>query len=223
NVFPHHEDEIAQSDGATGHPVVAHWVHGAHLLSEGRKMAKSAGNFYDLRDLAAMGHTEPLAVRLLFLQSRYRAQMNFTRDALSAAEHALRRWRRLVGEWSRDATPVDALEATYEERFAATIADDLDTPSAVALAADVVSTDALSRAGKFRLLSRWDGFLGLELAREAAEAAPVPSEVAKLLEQRHNARAAKDFSESDRLREQIRTLGYDVEDTSVGQQTRPQS
>ncbi|HEX9696392.1 MAG TPA: cysteine--tRNA ligase, partial [Actinomycetota bacterium] len=83
NVFPHHEDEIAQSDGATGHQVVRHWVHGAHLLSEGRKMAKSAGNFYDLRDLAAMGHTEPLAVRLLFLQSRYRAQMNFTRDALS--------------------------------------------------------------------------------------------------------------------------------------------
>jgi len=222
NVFPHHEDEIAQSDGAAGHQVVRHWVHGAHLLSEGRKMAKSAGNFYDLRDLAAMGHAEPLAVRLLLLQSRYRAQMNFTRDALGAAETTLARWRRLVGDWSRGAAaPRSDLESKYDTRFSETIADDLDTTSAVALAAEVVSTPDLAPGAKARLLARWDAFLGLNLQREAGEAAAVPTDIAELLAQRQKAREAKDFAESDRLREQIRNLGFDVEDTAEGQRTRP--
>ncbi len=226
NVFPHHEDEIAQSEGAVGRQVVRHWVHGAHLLSEGRKMAKSAQNFYDLRDLAARGHTDPLAVRLLFLQSRYRAQMNFTLDALAGAERALERWRRLVAGWSPDPSgPVDdpvGAEQKFEQRFADAMNDDLDTPSAIALVAEVVSTAELPPAGKVRLLRRWDQVLGLALTREADDgAAAIPEQIGELLEQRTNARDARDFAAADTIRDRIKELGYDIEDTGEGPKARP--
>lgn len=218
NVFPHHEDEIAQSDGATGHAVVRHWVHGSHLLSEGRKMAKSAQNFYDLRDLRAKGHAEPLAVRLLFLQSRYRAQMNFTLDALKAAETTLERWRHALTQWKDDA-PESAAEAEIEARFAAAISDDLDTPTAVALVAEVVSSPELAPASKGRLLRRWDGFLGLDLSRRESE--HVPSGVQELLQRRTDARAAKDFAGADAIRDKVASLGFEIEDTPEGPKARP--
>ena len=100
NVFPHHEDEIAQSEAVVGHRVVTTWVHGEHLLTEGRRMAKSAGNFYDLRSIRERGHS-PLAVRYLFLQARYRSQFNFTWEALAGAERALGRLRDRMAEWAR--------------------------------------------------------------------------------------------------------------------------
>src|SRR5207244_10700638 len=129
-VFPQHEDEISQSEGAIGHQVVVHWVHGAHLFSEGRKMAKSAQNYYELRDLASQGHTEPLAARLLFLQSRYRAQMNFTLDALGAAERTLARWRRLVAGWAADPAPRSADQPdAFENRLLHALNRDPATPT----------------------------------------------------------------------------------------------
>ena len=222
NVFPHHEDEIAQSEGAVGHEVVRHWVHGAHLLSEGRKMAKSAGNFYELRDLAAQGHAEPLAARLLFLQSRYRAQMNFTLDALGAAERTLERWRRLVATWSKQPAVGDetgSIEA-YEKRFLASLNDDLDTPQLVALAAEVVSTEALSPAAKAALLRRWDRVLGLDLGREVGVERPIPDAARELVDQREAARRKKDFSTADRIRHKLLSLGVEVEDTPEGPKPR---
>lgn len=222
NVFPHHEDEIAQSDGATGHQVVRHWLHGAHLLSEGRKMSKSALNFYTLRDLAELGHADPLAIRLLYLQSRYRAQMNFTREALTGAERALTRWRRMVGAWVTDPTPRSADEERFERRFSEAIAQDLDTPAAVAVMAEAISTADLPGSSKAALLARWDSVLGLDLMREANAVAPaLPADVAELIDRRRAARKDKDFAESDRLRSRIAELGYEVEDTPSGQQTRP--
>src|SRR5918996_2525161 len=98
NKFPHHEDEIAQSEGALGHPVVSRWLHGHHLLAEGRKMSKSAQNFYTVRDLTERG-VDPLAFRYLCLQSRYRGQMNFTWEALDAAERGLEKLRKQMAEW----------------------------------------------------------------------------------------------------------------------------
>jgi cysteinyl-tRNA synthetase len=221
NVFPHHEDEIAQSEGAVGHRVVRHWVHGAHLLAEGRKMAKSAGNFYDLRDLRARGHTEPLAVRLLFLQSRYRAQMNFTLEGLRAAERTLERWRRLVADWARrppEASP-EVVQA-YEARFLEALNDDLDTPRIVALVAEVVSTPALPAGDKAALLLRWDRVLGLDLDREIAAARPIPPAAMELIEQRERARARKDYSTADRIRHKLLALGIEVDDTPEGPKPR---
>jgi cysteinyl-tRNA synthetase len=221
NVFPHHEDEIAQSEGAVGRPVVRHWVHGAHLLSEGRKMAKSADNFYDLRDLAERGHSDPLAARLLFLQSRYRAQMNFTLDALGAAERTLERWRRLIAEWTRKpGETIGDLVDRYEDRFLTSLNEDLDTPQLVALVADVVSTDALAPKDKSALLIRWDKVLGLDLSRGTGGSRPIPSAAFELIEQREKARAKKDFSTADRIRHKILSLGIEVEDTPEGPKPR---
>jgi cysteinyl-tRNA synthetase len=221
NVFPHHEDEIAQSEGAVGHPVVRHWVHGAHLLSEGRKMAKSANNFYDLRDLAERGHNDPLAVRLLFLQSRYRAQMNFTLDALVAAERALARWRRLVASWAAGGeTGAAGATDPYEKRFAEALSDDLDTPTVMALLSEVVSSAVIAPADKAALLQRWDRVLGLDLGREVGVVREIPEAAKELVEQREKARSKKDFSTADRIRHKLLSLGVEVEDTPEGPKPR---
>lgn len=216
NVFPHHEDEIAQSEGAVGHTVVRHWVHGAHLLTEGRKMSKSAKNDYTLADLAAQGITDPLAVRLLFLQARYRAQMNMTLEALRGAQTALRRWRRHA-----EATgPTDEAAMTpYAERFRDAIADDLDTPTAIALISRVLGDTTLADADRGALLRDWDRVLGLGLV--AAPAFEVPETVWESVVQRETARLAKDFAEADRLRDLIADAGYDVTDGPDGPQVRP--
>jgi cysteinyl-tRNA synthetase len=220
NVFPHHEDEIAQSEGAVGHQVVRHWVHGAHLLSEGRKMAKSAGNFYDLRDLAAQGHTEPLAARLLFLQSRYRAQMNFTLEALGAAERTLSRWRRLIGGWSAETGGTPGLADPYEKRFVDALNDDLDTPTLMALVSEVISSPALTPADKAPLLLRWDRVLGLDLGKAIGVTREFPAIALEMIEQRETARKKKDFSTADRIRHKILSLGIEVEDTPEGPKPR---
>ncbi|MCA1830111.1 MAG: cysteine--tRNA ligase [Actinobacteria bacterium] len=223
NVFPHHEDEIAQSEGAVGHHVVEHWVHGAHLLSEGRKMAKSAQNFYELRSLADLGYAEPLAVRLLYLQSRYRAQMNFTLDGLSAAEKALGRWRRHVANWSsQEATGGDAV-AAYERRFVEAMTDDLDTARALALVAELLTDEAVARGDRARLLTRWDAILGLDLARDAGRTIDVPPMVLELIDQRERARTKKDFSTADRVRHKILSLGFEVQDTQDGPKAVPRA
>ncbi|MFY9587029.1 MAG: cysteine--tRNA ligase [Actinomycetota bacterium] len=220
NVFPHHEDEIAQSEGAVGHPVIRHWVHGAHLLSEGRKMAKSAGNFYDLRDLAARGHTEPLAVRLLFLQSRYRAQMNFTLDALTGAERTLSRWRRLIATWAGEGAGAPDNIEPYEKRFVDAVNDDLDTPTVMALVSEVMSSNALTAGDKAALLRRWDAVLGLDLDREIGHERALPPAAMELIEQREKARRKKDFSTADRIRHKLLALGVEVEDTADGPKPR---
>lgn len=220
-IFPHHEDEIAQSEGVVGHQVVRRWLHGEHLLADGRKMSKSAQNFYDLRDLAQHGSKDPLAFRLLCLQTRYRAQMNFTFDALAGAERTLQRWRRLIAGWSHDtsgATP--ELAEKYEARFLESLNDDLDMPQLVALAAEVVSTDALAPPDKAALLARWDAVFGLDLAREAGKEREIPAVALEMIEQREKARTKKDYSMADRLRHKLLSLGIEVEDTPEGPKPR---
>jgi cysteinyl-tRNA synthetase len=219
-IFPHHEDEIAQSDGAVGRRVVRHWVHGQHLLAEGRKMSKSAQNFYDVRDLAARGSMDPLAFRLLCLQTRYRAQFNFTFDALAGAERALERWRRLVAGWPPAPPNPPAATNDYEERFLRGMNADLDTPGILALVSEVVGSSGLAPGDKASLLGRWDAFLGLDLARDAGRDVPLPAGAAALLERREAARAAKDWTSADRLRAELAALGVEVEDTPDGPKPR---
>src|SRR3954454_19241681 len=127
-LFPHHEDERAQSEAAVGHEVVRRWVHGEHLLAEGRKMAKSTGNVVLVSDVSERGH-DPLALRLFFLTGRYRQQMNLTWDALAAADRRLSRWRAKVAEWAE--SPSTAMCADYVQRITGAFDEDLDTPSAL--------------------------------------------------------------------------------------------
>jgi len=214
NVFPHHEDEIAQSEAVVGHQVVTTWVHGAHLLTEGRRMAKSAGNFYALADLAARGHS-PLAARLLFLQARYGSQFNFTWDALAGAERALDRWRSRMAGWARDPRAGQAPGcAGYEERFWAAVHDDLDTPRALAVLAELEGDETLPPAARLTSVQAFDRFLGLDLAAQVGQRLPAGAE--ELIAEREQARAARDFAAADRLRDRLATLGVEVTDTRTG-------
>ncbi len=215
NVFPHHEDEIAQSEAVVGHQVVGTWVHGEHLLTEGRKMAKSAGNFYGLRELEARGHS-PLALRLLFLQAHYSSQLNFTWDALAAAERSLARRRARVAAWAADPGPAGAPGATagYERRFWAAVDDDLDTPKALAVLAEMEGDEGLPAAARHRAALAFDRVLGLDLDRAAGQELPPAAE--ELIARREAARAARDWATADRLRDDLAALGVEVSDTRGG-------
>jgi len=211
NVFPHHEAEIAQSEGAFGHQVVGCWMHGDHLLLSGARMAKSAGNFFRITELADQGY-DPLAFRYLALQARYRTKLNFSPRALAGADRALRLLREHVAEWSLG-PPADG--GAFRERFQAAIADDLDLPAAMALVAEVGRSE-LPAGAKAALLLEFDRVLGLDLGREIS-ARPLPEGAEELLRRRERARAEKDFATSDKLRARLAQLGVAVTDTPDGQ------
>ena len=215
--FPHHEDERAQSDAAVGHEVVRHWVHGEHLLFEGRKMSKSAGNVVLLRDVADRGH-DPLALRLAFMQARYRTQVNLTWDAIAGADRRLTRWRRTVAAWAEQ--PSAAIHDGYRARFSDALRDDLDTTTALVVLGELEHDDDVADGSKFETFAWADRLLGLDLVRlVGAVPAALPEGAQQLLDERATARAAKDFAASDRLRDQLASMGVAVTDTKDGQHT----
>jgi cysteinyl-tRNA synthetase len=217
NVFPHHEAEIAQSEGVTGHRVVGIWMHGGLLLMSGARMAKSAGNFFRITALEEQGF-DPLAFRYLALQAKYRTKLNFSAEGLAGADRALRQLRQRVAEWSQGAGGEDRDGEKWEARFRSAIADDLDLPAVMALVAELTRAD-LPPQLKAKLLTSWDHVLGLDLNRDVA-AQPLPVEASQLLEARERARAGKDFATSDRLREELARAGVTVTDTPEGQKWR---
>jgi cysteinyl-tRNA synthetase len=217
NVFPHHEAEIAQSEGVTGHRVVSLWMHGGLLMLAGARMAKSAGNFFRATELEEQGF-DPLAFRFLALQAKYRTKLNFSIEGLTGADRALRQLRERIADWSKDVPIVEPAVEAYEARFRAALADDLDLPAAMALVADLTRSD-LAPGAKASLLVSWDRVLGLDLDRHQPSGL-LPDGAAALLEARDTARAAKDFATSDRLRDELAALGVAVTDTAEGQTWR---
>jgi cysteinyl-tRNA synthetase len=215
--FPHHEDERAQSDAAVGHEVVRRWVHGEHLLADGRKMAKSTGNVVLMRDVVERD-IDPLAVRLFFLTGRYRQQMNLTWDALGGADRRLRRWRARVADWAN--APSAAIPPAYEARLRAALDDDLDTPTALVVLSELEKDDGVPPGAKFEMFDWVDRVLGLDAVRDVGRPrAPVdlPDGAVELLDQRAAARAAKDWAASDALRTELAGLGVAVTDGPEGQ------
>ena len=220
NKFPHHEDEIAQSEGVVGHQVVSIWVHGGFLQMGGQKMAKSARNIRRVTDLDDEG-IDPLAFRLLCFGTRYRSEMDFSWDALEAAQRALIRIRQRMAEWAaaqRDGLSTEAKE--IDTRFREAVGDDLDMPRAVAVLNETVSAD-LPDADKYALLASWDAVLGLDLERLAREGFEIPSEVQAMLEERDAARVAQDFAKADEIRVRLREMGWEVMDLPEGTTVRP--
>jgi cysteinyl-tRNA synthetase len=217
NVFPHHEAEIAQSEGATGHRVVTCWMHGGMLMLGGARMAKSAGNFLRVSELEDQGF-DPLAFRYLALQAKYRTKLDFSTDRLLGADRALTQLRERVAEWStggRANETRDAEVARYEARFRGALADDLDLPMAMALVAELIHSGVAAK-DKASLLLSWDRVLGLDLDRAPADQT-LPDGASSLLEAREKARIAKDFATSDRLRRELAAMGVTVTDTASGQ------
>lgn len=219
--FPHHEDERAQSNCVTGSEVVRYWVHAEHLLFEGRKMSKSSGNVVLVSDITARG-LDPLSLRLAFLQHRYRQQMNLTWQVIEAGHETLQRWRTKVAAWAT--APSEAMNSAYANQISAHFNEDLDTPRALQVLREVERDPALPDGAKFETFAHVDRLFGLDLVREVGKApsqAHVSPEVARLLEQRAAARAAKDWAASDELRNALSGLGITVIDTADGQHIEP--
>jgi cysteinyl-tRNA synthetase len=219
NKFPHHEDEIAQSEGAVGHQVVSVWVHGGFLQMGGQKMAKSAKNIKRVTDLAAEG-VDPLAYRLLCFGTRYRSEMEFSWEALEGANRRLVELRRRMAAWAPAAGRSQAA-AELDARFREAIAADLDMPHAVVVLNETVSSD-LPGGEKYGLLASWDQVLALDLEREALGERWEPSEEMRgLVAERDAARAAKDYARSDELRDRLQAMGVEVMDSPDGTRIRP--
>jgi cysteinyl-tRNA synthetase len=215
--FPHHEDERAQSNSIVGADVVRHWVHGEHVLFEGRKMAKSTGNVVLLADLAERG-LDPLAVRLAFLEHRYRQQLNLTWPTLEAADATLRRWRERVADWANE--PSRPMCAEYSDRIYGALDDDLDTPAALRALRELARDSQIPAGSKFETFAAADRVLALDLARDIGKAPArpqLPDGAAGLLEARAQARTQQDFAASDSLRAELARLGVAVADTPEGQ------
>ncbi len=212
----HHNNEIAQSEGATGKkPYVRYWMHNAFLTIGGEKISKSLGNTYTLDDVRARG-IHPLALRYLFLQAQYRTPLSFIWESLAASEEALRRlWKtaRIV----RKESGGKAKPSKYDMQMKEVLANDLGTPQCIALLHTALGA-SLSPEEKWSALSVADELLGLSLIHPPEENLKLPEDVQKLIEKRKQARNDKDFAQSDALRSEIETLGYIVKDTPEGQQ-----
>jgi len=224
NLFPHHEAEIAQSESCTGMKFVRYWLHSAHLLVEGQKMSKSLGNFYTIRDLIARGFTGR-EIRYALLRVNYRLQLNFTFDGMVEARQSLLRldeWTQRLRDLAADVAPdKDYVPATSDSFFAA-LDDDLNISAALAeLFKQIRTSNQLMDANELKpaqaaaLLRWWDNIN--QVLQIQPDEETIPSEAQELLQQRAAARTAKDWAQSDALRQKIAELGWTVKDTKDGQ------
>jgi cysteinyl-tRNA synthetase len=215
--FPHHENERAQSNAASGDEVVNHWVHGEHLLFEGRKMSKSAGNVVLVQDVIDRGF-DPVAVRLCFLENRYRSQMDLSWDSITAADSTIKRWRKKYQEWrqGQEAHVDSAAAQGFITEVIADLNDDLDTPRAIVKLRALERDDSISPITKANVFEKLDEFFSLGVTR-SDQKIPLSDDVQKLLDRRSKARQDKDFKLSDQLRDELAQLKIKVTDSAQGQ------
>jgi len=227
NIFPHHEDEIAQSEAASGKPYVRYWLHCAHLVVDGRKMSKSLGNFYTLRDIISKGYTGR-EIRYVLMAGHYRQSLNFSFDALTAARSALQRLDEFQNRLKTVAADVlggsdlPDWAVIFKAKFDAGLAADLNVSESLGALFDLVhagnrAIDAKTlthtqAAAVLEMLTKLDRVLGF-LAKPAEA---VPGEALHLLELRQQARQSKNWPEADRVRNELATLGWIIQDTPQG-------
>jgi cysteinyl-tRNA synthetase len=224
NIFPHHEAEIAQSECCTGKKFVRYWLHCAHLMVDGQKMAKSLGNFYTLRDLLAKGWSGR-EVRYALLNVHYRLPLNFTMEGLAAARSALMRvdeWRDRLGKFSASAKWASSYLLPQQQTFEDALDNDLNISGALGGLFETIresnrAIDENTLAPEDALaLVEWWNRINTVLALEP-DAESIPAEILALLEERKSAREAKDWKKSDELRDKIAALGWTVKDMKDGQ------
>jgi cysteinyl-tRNA synthetase len=228
NLFPHHENEIAQSEAASGKKFVNYWLHNEHLLVEGQRMGRSLGNIYSLKDIMDKDY-DPMALRFLLLSTHYRQQLNFTFDGLSAATNAIERLvnfvRRLMeanGKGSGE--EMKRLISRVQKDFEEAMDDDLNIGPALAALFDFVrdvnkllDDNLLSREETievYRLMMRFDKVLGV--IGEVKKEEKLPKEAEELIRKREEARKEKDWSAADKIRVQLKAMGIIIEDTPEG-------
>ena len=224
NIFPHHEAEIAQSEGVTGKKFVRYWLHCAHLLVDGQKMSKSLGNFYTLPDVLEKGYTGR-EIRYTLMRVHYRAPLNFTWQGMEEARQALARideWLARLRETAGDKIDNKNVDVELGQQFEEALDDDLNISAALGFlfesiretnrAMDRGELDPASANSWLKSWQRINNVLNLEM-----EIAELPVEIAELAEARAQARLAKDFRKSDELRDKLNALGWEARDTKDGQ------
>jgi len=209
--FPHHENEIAQSECASGHKFVNYWLHNEHLLIDGKKMSKSLKNDYRLKELQEKGFS-PIDYRYWLLQASYRTIVNFTWEGLSASQSALKKLRNFYLGLP-DAQ--GSISNSYKEMFEEAMNDDLNTGEALATLWKLIKDESVKDADKKATLLDFDTVLGLGM--KSWQKDEIPSEILKLADERNVARKDKDWQKSDELRDKIKSLGYEIKD--VGEKT----
>lgn len=229
NIFPHHENEIAQSEGCSGKRFARHWIHAEHLIVNGKKMSKSLGNFFTLRDLLEKGYTGE-EVRTLLISTHYRTQLNFTLEGLEAARQTLRRLRDFIRRLRASKAPSgESLEPLIEKTrltFKEALADDLNISIALAALFDLlkkvntlIDENKVTESGAAEVLAFLEeintvlAFLPFE-----EETCAIPQEVQEAFEKRQAARVAKDWAEADKQRDFIHAQGFAIEDSPKGSQ-----
>ena len=219
-IFPHHENEIAQSEAKTGEsPFVRYWVHGAHILVNGKKMSKSLHNFLTLSELEKQDY-DPLSVRYLYLQTHYRQEMNFTFDGLEGAQNALNNLKEEIATWDKPEVGC----AELEEKFLEALNDDLNIPKALAVVWELVKSSNPTSA-KAASLFKFDEVLGLKLKSQITKVKvkqrEIPQEVLDMVSERDQLRKDKRFHLADQLRNKIKKQGFDVEDKNGKTEIKP--
>ncbi|MFH1358447.1 MAG: cysteine--tRNA ligase [archaeon] len=206
-IFPHHENEIAQSEGAKCKKFVDYWVHNEWMMVNGKKMSKSLGNYFTVRDIIEKGYT-PLALRYFFLTGHYRSQLNFTLDNLKNSQNSLERLKRIISKIKDD----KKTNEKYLKKFEKAMDEDLDTVNALQVLWELVRDSKAE--GKIQSIKKIDSVLGLDLLKK--EKVSVPDEVMKLVKEREKARKDKDWEKADQLRDKIKSKGFQVNDTGDG-------
>jgi cysteinyl-tRNA synthetase len=234
NIFPHHENEITQSESFTGKPFASYWIHRRFLLVDGKKMSKSKGNFYKLQDVIDRGYS-PMAFRLLILSAHYQSNINFTWTGMDQATKNLETITKFIQRISALASAEEApVKSDFNiqigditpnhclEKFSLAVNDDLNTPLALSIVYRFISVvnkvNDLSQEQIAAILAVWkkiNSVLGLKLDLTEKETS-IPTEITALVEERDVARDNKDFALSDKLRDEVTAKGYSIEDTSAG-------
>jgi len=206
-IFPHHENEIAQSETASGKKFVNYWIEGEHLLVNNQKMAKSLQNFYTIEDIKKKNFL-PLAFRYLIISTHYRSKLNFTWKSLETAQNAYKRLKSITSEIKDD----KKINKKYLEEFENNINDDLNMPQALAVLWDLIRDK--KAGGKYKTIKKIDRIFSLDLFKK--EKIDISQEIKKLLEKREQARKDEKWNKADEIRKQIEEKGFRVEDTPKG-------
>jgi len=206
-IFPHHENEIAQSEAANNKKMTNYWIHNEWMMVDGKKMSKSLGNYYTIRDIIQKGYTFS-ALRYFYLTGQYRAQINFTLDNLKNAQNSYKRLKNIILELKDD----KKTNEKYLKEFENAINDDLNTPEALQVLWRLLRDEKAE--GKINTIEKMDEVFGLDLLKK--EEIKIPAEIKSLIDEREKARTDKNWKKADELRAEIKELGYQINDTENG-------
>lgn len=216
-VFPHHENEIAQSEASTGKKFVNYWMHNEWLLVEGKKMSKSLGNFYTLRDIIEKNYS-PMDLRYFYLSKNYRQPLNFTFGILESSKNSLERLKNIISNLDRGQKKNKKNIELAKNEFAKIMDDDLNFTRALSYLWEILRDEKLNDSEKYELALEFDKVFGLKLGEE--EKIKIPEEVMEIVGEREEARKNREWKKSDELREKIKKLGFAIDDTKEGYKIR---